>query len=113
MSRFGACSARISGDTQTHRTTTVTLAAHARRGLIIIITSGYTKLNISSLADFVLQVTRSTHQLRVELSALPTLSAPPLSSISVGTVAPTHQSLAGNITLPAFVYHGFIHAKYP
>ena len=45
MSRFGACSARISGDrhthrhtrththTQTHRTTTVTLAAHARRGL--------------------------------------------------------------------------------
>ena len=46
MSRFGACSARISGDrhthththtqthTQTHRTTTVTLVAHARRGLI-------------------------------------------------------------------------------
>ena len=30
-----ACSARISVDTQTHRTTTVTLAAHARRGLII------------------------------------------------------------------------------
>ena len=40
MSRFGAFSARISGDrqththTQTHRTTTVTLAAYARRGLI-------------------------------------------------------------------------------
>ena len=37
ITRFGACSARISGDThthtQTHRTTTVTLAAHARRGL--------------------------------------------------------------------------------
>ena len=42
MSRFGACSSRISGDRhthrqtdrQTHRTTTVTLSAHARRGLI-------------------------------------------------------------------------------
>ena len=33
MSRFGACSARISGDRHTHRTTTITLAAHARRGL--------------------------------------------------------------------------------
>ena len=41
MCRFGACNARISGDThthtqthtETHRTTTVTLAAHARRGL--------------------------------------------------------------------------------
>ena len=29
-----ACSARIVADKQTHRTTTVTLAAHARRGLI-------------------------------------------------------------------------------
>ena len=39
MSRFGACSARIRGDrqthTQTHRASTVTLAAHAHRGLII------------------------------------------------------------------------------
>ena len=38
MSRFGACSARISGDrhtdTQTHRPSTVTLAAHAHRGLM-------------------------------------------------------------------------------
>ena len=38
MGRFVACSARISVDThtQTDRTTTVTLAAHAHRGLIII-----------------------------------------------------------------------------
>ena len=37
MGRLVACSARISVDTHTHtdRTTTVTLAAHARRGLII------------------------------------------------------------------------------
>ena len=42
MSRFGACSARISGDRHTHtqtdretyRMTTVTLVAHARRGLM-------------------------------------------------------------------------------
>ena len=34
MSRLVACSARIVVDRQTHRTTTVTLAAHARRGLI-------------------------------------------------------------------------------
>ena len=38
MSRFGACSGRIRGDrhtdTQTHRASTVTLAAHAHRGLI-------------------------------------------------------------------------------
>ena len=44
MSRFGACSARISGDRHTHRhthrhrMTTVTLAAHARRGLITFTT---------------------------------------------------------------------------
>ena len=41
ISRFVACSAGIVVDRQTHRqthrTTTVTLAAHARRGLIIII----------------------------------------------------------------------------
>ena len=42
ISRLVACSARIVADkqtdtqTQTHRTTTVTLAAHARRGLIMI-----------------------------------------------------------------------------
>ena len=40
ISRLVACSARIVADRQTdrqtHRTTTVTLAAHARRGLIII-----------------------------------------------------------------------------
>ena len=35
ISRLVACSARIVVDRQTHRTTTVTLAAHARRGLII------------------------------------------------------------------------------
>ena len=35
ISRLVACSARIVADKQTHRTTTVTLAAHARRGLII------------------------------------------------------------------------------
>ena len=39
ISRLVACSARIAidrhTDTQTHRTTTVTLAAHARRGLIM------------------------------------------------------------------------------
>ena len=35
ISRLVACSARIDADKQTHRTTTVTLAAHARRGLII------------------------------------------------------------------------------
>ena len=34
ISRLVACSARIFADRQTHRTTTVTLAAHARRGLI-------------------------------------------------------------------------------
>ena len=34
ISRLVACSARIVVDRQTHRTTTVTLAAHARRGLI-------------------------------------------------------------------------------
>ena len=34
ISRLVACSARIVADKQTHRTTTVTLAAHARRGLI-------------------------------------------------------------------------------
>ena len=33
VSRLVACSPRIVPDTQTHRTTTVTLAAHARRGL--------------------------------------------------------------------------------
>ena len=40
MSRFGACSARISGDRQTHteRLYTITLAAHARRGLTTHIT---------------------------------------------------------------------------
>ena len=32
ISRLVACSARIVADRQTHRTTTVTLAAHARRG---------------------------------------------------------------------------------
>ena len=41
ISRLVACSARIvidrQTDKQTHRTTTVTLAAHARRGLITII----------------------------------------------------------------------------
>ena len=40
ISRLVACSARIvvdrQTDRQTHRTTTVTLAAHARRGLIIL-----------------------------------------------------------------------------
>ena len=35
ISRLVACSARTVVDRQTHRTTTVTLAAHARRGLII------------------------------------------------------------------------------
>ena len=35
ISRLVACSPRIVVDTQTHRTTTVTLAAHARRGLIM------------------------------------------------------------------------------
>ena len=35
ISRLVACSARIDADKQTNRTTTVTLAAHARRGLII------------------------------------------------------------------------------
>ena len=43
MSRLGPCRARISGDrhthrqtdTQTHKPSTVTLAAHARRGLIM------------------------------------------------------------------------------
>ena len=34
ISRLVACSARIVVDRQTHRTTTVTLAAHARRGLM-------------------------------------------------------------------------------
>ena len=34
ISRLVACSARIVVDRQTHRQTTVTLAAHARRGLI-------------------------------------------------------------------------------
>ena len=33
ISRLVACSAGIVADKQTHRTTTVTLAAHARRGL--------------------------------------------------------------------------------
>ena len=33
ISRFVACSARIVVDRQTQRTTTITLAAHARRGL--------------------------------------------------------------------------------
>ena len=33
ISRLVACSARIVADRRTHRTTTVTLAAHARRGL--------------------------------------------------------------------------------
>ena len=37
ISRFEACSARIVVDKQIHRTTTVTLAAHACRGLIIIV----------------------------------------------------------------------------
>ena len=36
ISRLVACGARIVGDKQTHRTTTtITLAAHARRGLIM------------------------------------------------------------------------------
>ena len=35
ISRLVACSARIVLDRQTHRKTTVTLAAHARRGLIL------------------------------------------------------------------------------
>ena len=35
ISRLVACSPRIVVDKQTHRTTTVTLAAHARRGLIM------------------------------------------------------------------------------
>ena len=34
ITRLVACSARIVADKQTHRTTTVTLAAHARRGLM-------------------------------------------------------------------------------
>ena len=34
ISRLVTCSARIVADKQTHRTTTVTLSAHARRGLI-------------------------------------------------------------------------------
>ena len=34
ISRLVVCSARIVVDRQTHKTTTVTLAAHARRGLI-------------------------------------------------------------------------------
>ena len=34
ISRLVACSARIVADRHTHRPTTVTLAAHARRGLI-------------------------------------------------------------------------------
>ena len=34
ISRLVACSPRIVVDRQTHRTTTVTLAAHARRGLM-------------------------------------------------------------------------------
>ena len=33
MSRIGPCRARINGDRQTHKPSTVTLAAHARRGL--------------------------------------------------------------------------------
>ena len=37
ISRLVACSPRIVIDTQTHRTTTVTLAAHARRGLITLV----------------------------------------------------------------------------
>ena len=44
ISRLVACSARIVVDRQTHRTTTVTLAAHARQGLI----SGH---NIRQLYD--------------------------------------------------------------
>ena len=36
ISRLVACSARIFVDTQTHRTTTVTFAAHARRGLTML-----------------------------------------------------------------------------
>ena len=43
MSQFGACSARISGDRQTDRTTTVTIAEHAHQGLIIIIMQVVTK----------------------------------------------------------------------
>ena len=46
ISRLEACSARIDADKQTnrqtHRTTTVTLAAHARRGLINPIQTMYT-----------------------------------------------------------------------
>ena len=40
ISRLVACSARIVVDRQTHRTTTVTLAVHARRGLIKVLTLG-------------------------------------------------------------------------
>ena len=46
ISRLVACSARIvvdrQTDTQTHRTTTVTLAAHARRGLTTTSRKGFT-----------------------------------------------------------------------
>ena len=37
ISRLVACSERIVVDRQTHRPTTVTLAAHARRGLITML----------------------------------------------------------------------------
>ena len=53
ISRLVACSPRIVVDKQTdrhtHRTTTVTLAAHARRGLIILLTHTVTYMHCSTM----------------------------------------------------------------
>ena len=53
MNWFGACSARISGDrqthTQTHRMTTVTLTAHARRGYACCADKADERSNISCI----------------------------------------------------------------
>jgi len=70
MSRLGPCRARISGDrqtdrhthTQTHKPSTVTLAAHARRGLIIVGLEPRRKVQ-SSLHFFITDIVTITSDL--------------------------------------------------